>query len=151
MDSKEIRKINLRALIKAHGGNSAAFAEKVETSPVYLSQIFSKKTKAEIGDRLARKIEARCGKPRGWLDRLEHAGTPTEAEPDQAMKDFAALPPGLKEHVARYISDLRRYADALPPFILKALRPPSDLPSYRQWERELEDDMHKKLNGVAKN
>lgn len=142
MDVKEIRKINLRALLKK--AKRIDFAEEVGTSPAYLSQILSKKTKAEIGDELARRIEARKSLPRGWMDTLDHRDRQRSLETGKMVDDFEHLPDGLKEHVARKIAELRAYADALPGFIRDGLRPPRDPDAYRQWEREMEADMHTK-------
>lgn len=143
MDVKEIRKINLRALIKATGSRKK-FAEDVDTAPAYISQIFSAKTKAEVGDELARKIEVKKNLPRGWMDTLDHRDRQGSLETSKLMEDFEHLPSGLQEHIARKTAELRAYADALPKFIRDGLRPPSDPESYRAWEREMEADMYAK-------
>lgn len=70
MDSKDIRKANLKLLVSRYD-RAEDFAEAVETSASYLSQIFSEKTKANVGDNLARKIEARLALPAGWMDTLQ--------------------------------------------------------------------------------
>lgn len=74
MDVKTTRRRNLRQLImeeakagQAHGAQ-ARVAERIGTNPAYLSQILSEKTKAELGDRLARQIEQAFGKDHGWMD-----------------------------------------------------------------------------------
>lgn len=146
MDSKEIRKINLRKLIKASGKKSAKFAEEVDTAPAYISQIFSAKTKAEVGDEFARKIERKLNLPRGWMDTLDHRDRQSTIEGGQLLEDYRALPDGLKAHIARKASRLRAYADALPAFIRDALRPPPEPERYADWEREVETDMHVRLN-----
>lgn len=69
MDIKQIRKINLRALVDQYP-RVEDFAEKAETSATYISQIFSEKVKAEVGDKLARKIEKRLGLEHGYMDVL---------------------------------------------------------------------------------
>ncbi len=67
MDNKAIRLLNLRKLLKeTKTATSLAFA--ANTSPAYLSQILSNRTKGKIGDKLARKLEAALDKPVGWLD-----------------------------------------------------------------------------------
>lgn len=141
MDAKEIRKINLRALIKLSGSRKK-FAEEVDTAPAYISQIFSAKTKADVGDELARKIEVKKNLPRGWMDTLDHRDRQHSIETAKMMEDFEHLPDGLKEHIARKTAELRAYADALPGFIRDGLRPPSDPDSYRKWEREMEADIY---------
>lgn len=49
-------------------GLERRFAEHVQIQPSYWSQI--KSQTRQIGERLARQFEQRCGKPRGWLDLL---------------------------------------------------------------------------------
>lgn len=48
----------------------AAFARRVGTDPAYVSQIFSDKTRAEIGDTLSRNIEKAYGLEHGWMDNI---------------------------------------------------------------------------------
>lgn len=69
MESKEIRLINLRKLLK-EAKTAAWLAKTAHTSPAYISQILSNKSKGNIGDKLARKLERATGKPKGWLDSL---------------------------------------------------------------------------------
>jgi hypothetical protein len=71
--SKELRLENLRALV-AEFKTIDAVAQRASTAPVYLSQILngaksSTGTARGIGDALARKLEAGCGKETGWMDR----------------------------------------------------------------------------------
>lgn len=69
----EIRRLNLELLIDELG-SSDAVAGAGTTDPVYISQLRhaapdSKTGKTrQIGDVLARKLEAGCGKERGWMD-----------------------------------------------------------------------------------
>ena len=102
----EIRLDNLLVLIEEFG-SAEALAAKVNSSAVYISQLKNRapdsKTKKprQIGDPLARKMEASCGKERGWMDhqhpvlsyrqqRIEHAQLVMEAmsdyELDRAVK-----------------------------------------------------------------
>lgn len=69
MDNKTIRLINLRKLLK-ETKTAASLALAANTSPAYLSQILSNRTKGHIGDKLARKLEIAAKKPCGWLDSL---------------------------------------------------------------------------------
>ncbi len=72
MNSKEIRRKNLRALVdKADSG--AAFAKQADIAPSLLSQILGQNPTRNIGDRLARKIEDRLTLPAGWLDSIHGA------------------------------------------------------------------------------
>ena len=71
----DIRKNNLEKLIKESGLNKGKFAEKIDTSPAYISQILSEKTQRDMGNDLARKIESLLAKDHGWMDVLH--GTPS--------------------------------------------------------------------------
>lgn len=66
MDIYQIRKQNLIQLIG--GQRKSACAERWEMSPAHLSQILSDKTRKNLGDDVARRIEELEGLPRGWLD-----------------------------------------------------------------------------------
>jgi hypothetical protein len=52
-------------------GLERRFAERVDIQPSYWSQI--KGRSRQIGERLARQFEQRCGKPMGWMDRAHGA------------------------------------------------------------------------------
>ncbi|MCV6612420.1 MAG: hypothetical protein OIF55_16785 [Amphritea sp.] len=67
MNIKDIRLNNLELLIQTEGGRNVV-AEKVDTSPVYISQIRSATNKRTCGDGLARRLELAFDKPRGWMD-----------------------------------------------------------------------------------
>jgi hypothetical protein len=54
-------------------GLERRFAERLDIQPSYWSQI--KAHSRQIGERLARQFEQRCGKPAGWMDRPAAAGT----------------------------------------------------------------------------
>lgn len=83
MNSKEIRRKNLRALVnKADSG--AAFAKQADIAPSLLSQILSQNPTRNIGDRLARKIEEKLSLPPGWLDSMH--GTDHEQKPVEQIK-----------------------------------------------------------------
>ncbi|AOY93809.1 hypothetical protein BKK79_19890 [Cupriavidus sp. USMAA2-4] len=72
MDAQEIRRARLKELLDSLGrGGKARLAEMAGTSPAYISQITSERTKANVGSDLARRIEKAFGKPHGWMDRLE--------------------------------------------------------------------------------
>jgi hypothetical protein len=58
-------------------GLEQAFAATLQISPSMWSQI---KSSRPIGDKLARQIEALCGKPAGWLDTAQVVAGPTAAE-----------------------------------------------------------------------
>ena len=97
MDSKSIRKRNLAALIELYGSQHA-LAMAVDTDPAYISQIMSEKSKANIGDTLARKIEKSLEKPHGWMDIDHNADTSSTAR--ERLAAYGALTPELEELLA---------------------------------------------------
>lgn len=70
MDSKEIRKLNLVALLEKSKKNQREFAEFVGTDAAYISQLLSDKIKRDMGDELARKIEVAFALCHGGMDHL---------------------------------------------------------------------------------
>lgn len=80
METKDIRRANLAALLKDHldknpESNKAEFAVLCGLAPAQLSQLTSEKAFRNLGGILARKIEASLKLPNGWLDSLhEEAG-----------------------------------------------------------------------------
>jgi hypothetical protein len=58
-------------------GMEQAFAHKLQISPSMWSQI---KSSRPVGDKLARQIEAACGKSAGWLDEARAAHGLSAAE-----------------------------------------------------------------------
>lgn len=83
---KEIRKINLSDLIRQSGLSKTKFAERIDTAPSYISQILGSRSKREIGDAFARKIELCFQKPKGWMDAIHHDGT-------SYLESSSCLPP----------------------------------------------------------
>ena len=75
MDIYAIRKQQLISLI----GNQrkGACAERWGMAPAHLSQILSDKTAKNLGDDVARRIEAIEGLPRGWFDSVSSGEGPT--------------------------------------------------------------------------
>lgn len=78
MDIYAIRKQQLISLI----GNQrkGACAERWGMAPAHLSQILSDKTAKNLGDDVARRIEAIEGLPRGWFDSISPGEPITPAE-----------------------------------------------------------------------
>ncbi|MDD4915413.1 MAG: helix-turn-helix transcriptional regulator [Methylococcales bacterium] len=70
MTNKEIRLHNLQRLLEHSGLSKTAFAVKVNTSPAYISQMLSSKTRRAMGEQVARGIEYAYGKQTGWMDAL---------------------------------------------------------------------------------
>ena len=87
-DTTVARRQNALALFQAYAekalasgaapkGLEQAFAATLQISPSMWSQI---KSSRPIGDKLARQIEALCGRPAGWLDTARAAAGPSPAE-----------------------------------------------------------------------
>lgn len=75
MDIRIIRRNRLRKYIDDNfNGVIERFAKHVQREPPYLHKLFS--GGVNLGERLAREIERRCGLQKGWLDSVE-ANTPT--------------------------------------------------------------------------
>ena len=97
--SKELRVQNLRALIQEFS-TADAVAQRASTAPMYLSQILNGTLSSTgrprgIGDTLARKIEAGCGKPVGWLDQAHNempAGLLAVRMAEKDDPDFVQIP-----------------------------------------------------------
>lgn len=69
MDIQAIRRQNLIVLMGDQ--SKVAYADFVGTDASYLSQILSPKLRGRVGEDLARRIEAKHGLRRGWMD-IEH-------------------------------------------------------------------------------
>lgn len=74
MENKDIRKQNLESLLVQHlaevSATKASFASKLGIAGSYLSQMTGDSPERNVGDRMARKVEAALDLPRGWMDTL---------------------------------------------------------------------------------
>ena len=86
MDIYAIRKYNLEIL--ANGRTRKECAQKWATSPSVLSQVLSKKPVRNLGDVLARRIEAAENLPRGYLDNVRHGPSAQAATAHAELKDM---------------------------------------------------------------
>jgi hypothetical protein len=86
MDIYAIRKQKLISLI----GNQrkGACAERWGMAPAHLSQILSDKTAKNLGDDVARRIEATEGLPRGWFDSISPSDSMGTGD-EQISADYA--------------------------------------------------------------
>lgn len=67
----ETRRANLRWLIDTEfHGVDARLAKRVGLYPSQISRALSVSSGAALGNRLARRIEAKAGKPEGWMDEV---------------------------------------------------------------------------------
>ncbi|MBH3424726.1 helix-turn-helix transcriptional regulator [Pseudomonas gessardii] len=72
MEIKDIRRARVRQIIdRDFGGKDADFAAKVAKQPSYISRLFTEKAEhlRNIGEKMARDFEKRCGLEPGTLDR----------------------------------------------------------------------------------
>jgi len=84
MDIKTIRRNNLERLLK--GRSKAVCAELWGTSPSYVSQMLSENATRNVGDAMARRVEAAELLPHGWLDQVH------EEIEDAALNNVYTLP-----------------------------------------------------------
>ena len=82
-------------------GLERRFAERVDIQPSYWSQIKSRGR--QIGERLARQFEQRCGKPAGWMDQVHDGSEPAAAGAPAAGPALA--PPHAAEPPAHHPAD----------------------------------------------
>lgn len=77
MENDEIRRANLALLID-EAGSAAALEERTGTDATYLRNI--RNGVRDMGTRLARRLEEKLGKPRGWMDTPQKGNTSADAE-----------------------------------------------------------------------
>lgn len=114
-DLSDIRQQRLRQLLDEprFGGKQSVFAEVIGRSPDYVSRMLSHgKNRKRIGEKLAREIEQKVGKPRGWLDVAESAeecAPPTLGLSPQAeavARKWEQLPEPVRSQLAILINSL---------------------------------------------
>ena len=79
------------------------FAEKVDVSNVYLSHV--KCGRKQIGAAIARKIEAKCGKPHGWMDQQHDDGEAQSSEERMLVEQILIIYRNTPGTVKRLITD----------------------------------------------
>jgi hypothetical protein len=90
MDNKEIRRANMLALAEEFGG-LAALAEKTGTDAKYLSQVKNRWNGRGMGDDVARRIERKLEKPKGWMDVLHTKNHSGDAHLPTAREEMILL------------------------------------------------------------
>jgi hypothetical protein len=76
MDITEIRRANLARLVN-QAGTQRKLAEQTDSDALHVSQMMT--GRRNMGDKVARRIEAKLGLPHGWMD-APQAETPAVAE-----------------------------------------------------------------------
>lgn len=105
MDINEIRRTNLLHIAKNVAKNKQTLAEKIETSPSYLSQMISESNKANVGDDIARRVEREYDLGHGWMDRTHD---PAENSIEDQRKEYASLESQLTEDERANMIELMR-------------------------------------------
>ncbi|MBL1142565.1 MAG: hypothetical protein HND53_11080 [Proteobacteria bacterium] len=95
----EIRRSNLRLLLREAGGNDQ-IAKRLKMEKKELAQLINLKNECSIGSWLARDIEEKLGLESGWLD-ISHNYLPQEAR--SIAQKWLVLPPALQEQIKDYI------------------------------------------------
>ncbi len=130
------RRTNLRSLAAQHGGASA-LASEVGLTKGRLSQLIGSKPVGEVGERIARRIEAQLGLPSGWLDRQpEDANcnaTEVAVDVDEAAQRSQEALKHLRSNLLRLMSEsnigqseLARRTRMTPRAINRLVAPPED-------------------------
>jgi phage repressor protein C with HTH and peptisase S24 domain len=89
MDIKDIRRARVRQIIdRDFGGKDADFAARVDKQPSYISRLFTDKAEhlRNIGEKMARDFEMKCGLAPGSLDRPLSEGELSAASASGATK-----------------------------------------------------------------
>lgn len=102
MENKEIRRARLLDLANEHG-TLQALADATDTRPAHLSQI--KNGVREMGDDVARRIEAKLSKPRGWMDIAPGAVTPLLDDEREMLEKYRRASPRWRLAL-RYLADV---------------------------------------------
>lgn len=85
----ETRRLSLLLLIAEAGGRQTDLAEKVGTPNTHISAMAS--GHRGMGDHLAAKFEAMCGKPEGWMDQSHSEAPPVVRMVARLIKQSDAL------------------------------------------------------------
>lgn len=126
-------------------GDQSKFASKLNVSPQVLTNWKRRGTvpAAEVG-RVAKALGITYEQ---YLIEASPPGVQQQTgqylvEVSAMLEDYRALPKWLQAHVARKITELRRYSDSLPPYVRENMQPPPiEQESYRRWQLELENDL----------
>lgn len=96
-DLQEIRKNNGRKLLSEYASKKE-FAEAAGIAPAQVSGLFGPNAALKVGDKIARRLERECFKPKGWMD-IDHDCEPVSTiKTDVAAKCMVAFIEVLQEH-----------------------------------------------------
>lgn len=131
---------------KDFGYNASQFARDNNLSP---QQITNWKARGYIPKDTLDVVAKGMGITYDAYMTLVRGKSPKQSTIDAAvlLKDYDALPGGLKEIVARKASELRAYYEACSPLMQKLMQQPPDPTRSREWEQDIEADMARLLIG----
>ena len=121
MDIHEIRRSNLRSLVREYAnGSLTRFVEvKLRDSISYkvLQRVLSPKANRNLGLALARRIEAKLKLERGWIDQnrsgVEYIGPVPGGHSERVMRlveSFESLPPPIRAQIEELVRVLAEQA-----------------------------------------
>ena len=105
----EIRRANLERMLREKGSSLVDFSRRTSVSAIYLTQVLSDKTQRHMGDKVARRIEAKLELPNGWLDMVNAPMADLSELAIAVAAKFDQLPEKLQEKIAAEIDTLHRY------------------------------------------
>src|SRR5699024_10561066 len=94
MDIQQIRQTRLAQLLaEVYDNKKTTLANRLDIQPSYLSRLSTKneKSRRNIGDKLARRIEEVSDKEYGWLDRRNDWEVATATSPSSDLVEPASL------------------------------------------------------------
>lgn len=125
MDIKTVRRMNAR-LLAGEIGSISGLANYLGKTQGQISALIGSNPTKNIGDRLAREIEAAFEKPVGWLDYLETDAegrpvmTPIQEELYQIVSELTDYQIGaLIDFLTRFPAELQRKSPGSPPHVRK--------------------------------
>lgn len=126
MKIEEIRHNNLKLLI-AERGSLTAVADAADTAMNYLSQIINgthaQSGKARsVGTKLARKLEAGCGKPDGWMDKPQFVNKTPATFPNETWEQLNPQERDMVFTVVNFFSTNKPQKNVGEEALLKAFR-----------------------------
>lgn len=104
-ENKAVRRANLLGLIKEFD-TIEALANATGTVAAYLSQV--KNGTRQMGDRVARRIEAGLNKDEGWIDVAQYGGLDSLMDQSEILEIMRALTPEERDEVLKLARLIRR-------------------------------------------
>lgn len=86
MLTSDIRRRNARSLSEV-AGSSAEFARRIEMSDSHVSQLIGENPTKNIGNKIARRMEAAFDKQEGWMDVVQESSIANNLDGDAPSPD----------------------------------------------------------------